>query len=350
MNDQDDTKSGNLADTSEEDPVFVPLQETSRPLLLALRVFGLYHDPSEPSKIAPEHSFSAHRSGVKHTTFTYISTAYSGIITLVLLLNILRYIPAFFVGHEFNSELTVFRVIVAGYFFNCFLNTAILFFACHKSDRLNAFFGYYNKISTDEIARKLKIRTSCPKLRRRVLLISLIAVGLVLLNTGGGLYVTFYDIKGGSATTFTNPFPTHFTTLAMVSIVTLYCSAAWIIPVVFITTFASVLRYQLGVVTESIKDLMDTREKCVIKRLNDFRIKHLHFTRAIGLLDRDFKYLFATSYISSLWLCCFILYQLINSNDLPTVSAIIYGTWLASYLLIVISISIAAAHVNGQVC
>ena len=349
-----DIKYGNLTimNSSEENQDFEPLQKTTKPLLLVMKVFGLYHDPSIQSRILPELSPTAVKRVKKHTASAYILTAYSGLVTLFLLLNILRYIPAFFVGHQYtsNHELTVFRVILAGWYFNCFLNTAILFYACHKNGRLNGFFGYYNKISTDEIARKLKTQTNCANFRRKVLLNSLVAVGLVLLNVVGSLYIAFMDLEGGSATVATNPFPIHFTTLAIVSIVTVYCSAAWSIPVVFVTTLASVLRYQLGIVTYRIRDLMHTKEKCVIKKLNDFRIKHLHYTNAIDLLDRDFQYLFAASYVCSIWICCFTLYQLVNTKDLPTGSAIMYGVWLSCNLLIVLIISISAARVTDQVC
>ena len=332
-----------------EEKDFVPLQETTRSLLLAMKVFGLFHDPSVASRIQPEHCLRTHRSGIQQTAFTYISTAYSGIITLVLLLNLLRYIPAFFVGHDFTSELTVFRVIVIGWYFNCFLNIAIIFYACYRKDRLNKFFEYYNKISTDEIARKLKIQTNCARFRRNVCLGTIIAIVLVLFNTVGSLYMVFSDLENGSAIVMTNPLPVHYSSLALVAILSLYCSAAWILPVVFVITFASVLRHQLGTVTKSIKDLMDTKEKCVIRRLNDFRLKHLHYTKAIDLLDRDFQYLFAALYITALWMCCFILYQLVNTKDLPTFSMIMYGAWLTSNIVIVLALSISAAHVNDQV-
>ncbi|KAK3092802.1 hypothetical protein FSP39_007364 [Pinctada imbricata] len=327
-----------------------PLHTTTKTLLTAMKLFGIYHELPLNHVTASTEDVNSEKNPTCVFQFRgKILKIYCAFLSVFLLFNSLRYVAAIFIDDGNKDGLTVLRIVIYGWIINGLLNSISLFVACHKKDRLHKFFECYNKICSDETASEIGLNKKCSRFRRIVATCTIVAMVITVGNAAGFTYLTLSDPKQPIGTVMTNPFGVNFASLALVVLVCLYCTAVWMLPVAFLVSFCIILRYQMKTLRESLEKIVDLGEEKAIRKIIDYRLKHLQLTKLISMLDVDFRYLFGWLHVSGIWTSCFNLYQIINDDSAELLLFTMYITWLVFYQVGVFGTSIAAACLSDEV-
>ncbi|KAK3093449.1 hypothetical protein FSP39_015860 [Pinctada imbricata] len=325
------------------------MQNKARSLLFLMKIFGLYH--CEDIGILPD---SENEDSETRRTWP-VSRCFGFFVTLLLFFNVVRYLVAMIIDDEPGSDLRVLRINCLGWFTNCFLSTLILFISCERKDGFKRFFTYYDKIENDELSRKLGVDADLDyaaheKFFRRFTIFTII---VLIVNFAMIFGMMFFDLNDWTTSLFISPFPNHPATYVAISIVLVFCNAAWVAPMMFVTSFCMFMKNGFQSLKKKLKSNCDSRSRkptaTVICRLQDIRKKHGEFEEAVSLLDNVFRYFLANMYGTSLCMVCFILYQLVNSNNMETLPLFIFIIWLTGNIFGILLISVAAAIVHEEV-
>ncbi|XP_062610018.1 uncharacterized protein LOC134271816 [Saccostrea cucullata] len=329
---------------------FTPIQTHLRPFLVLLQCFAL-HYPENGQSLSHMKKIKAVHPMESPTRESKLSVqfVYCLVILIIMSLNVLRYIPSFWVGYDFIPNLTTPRVINIVWFCQCFFNSVFIFKTCSRYGNLHAFIHFYNSISTDEISRRLNLKTSYVKFRKIVWFMVAIGSGMIIFNVTGCFLIIFIEENKTFEILQTDPFPASRLVTLPILIVGLYCFAAWLLPLGLVALLLLLIKYQFDTITSRLQKLLKEDGQKAIFKINEIRLKHLQITKAVEILDRDIRLFFAGVYLAGILICCFIAYNLINRKISGTFEMVMYLYWLIMNKIIIISSSVLAAQVNEAV-
>lgn len=331
---------------------FLPICKAFKPLFSCMTLFGIYHERRRAAIIdnANRDEMSATNGGSKHTSNTF-GKFYHLFIMVAMIMNAVRYIPSFWVGMNYMSDITISRVIVCAWLIQSAITGIILFIMCENNNQLPEFVYMYNQLMTDRVAKEIKLNSHCGKLKAYSMSSVLIGVPLVLANTIGIFALSFMDKTNSFRASVVNPFDHESIPLSILMITTfLFESAVWILPVFFFICISLTLSLQFRSLnfsfSQAMKDEASGQTPMLMDCLKSIRRKHHQLCKAVEVLDGGFKYLIMNVFGINIFITMFIMYQLISGKPLDTLTFVINLFWFVCEVSIILVIAFFSTNLT----
>lgn len=293
------------------------MYEHFKPLLWCMGAAGLYHEPPPEDASWPRKIFS--------------TRTYCLIISVLLWLNWLRYIPIFFLGiHDFRP----FELLSFCWFLQGALNGLICFRACAKKDHMAEFIRMWNIFKADNEMKREDLTLS----RREIwpwliacLIFSWSFIALDFFMYLAGLLGMF---ERGQVwlNTYLKPFPLVSVNYAICLIIEIFLTSAWIFPfsLIIVTTIglikiASNFERNMEEDMDAAQDQWpwsssdtpdETKTSLPISQPPDikkWRKCHLKICDLVQQLDKDYGMIILTFSLVAVPKLCYITYNLIHT-------------------------------------
>ena len=330
-----------LENTDTEPETYLPLQYNLKPLIKSLQFFGLYI----PKNIYNADSMddSKKRLGFGKLGLQFFKV-YAYVWLIISTFWLLRYIPSFWVGIDYKPGFTTIRIVQLSWMIQCYTNTIFILRASTSPDRLPAFYQHFNTILTDGCSNCIKMKPNCINVRTRVRVATSIAWIFFASNV---TIITFYTNRGLNVTV-SDPFSSDVSYYVFLCI-GVWEVGAWIFPIVFNVGILNIVRFQFKSFAALLEKSMKENPNLVLTNIRQMRLKHVQLCKCVTILEKDIKYVIASVYVTTLFIACFIVFQMVTTSELNTIEYVIYSGWLAQNIGLLLAISIAAALVNEEV-
>ncbi|XP_077981992.1 uncharacterized protein LOC144437000 [Glandiceps talaboti] len=325
--------------------------EAMWPLILAMKMFGLWHSNNVIDPQSRKQNTDAKR-GILKTIFCL--RTYCIFVILVLWLNVFRYVPAFFYGppNAMLEEKLFAKVIYVAFLLQCAGNATVMFYATSKLDKLPKFFHHWEgRIQTSE-----ENRVDLAFVRRRSVVFTVLAVIYIIFHLIYRSYCIFgpNEWMNNSTVVFVAPFPDSLSIHACFLVVDVFECASWVYSIFFYILICLVIRNQFQLFDKRLdKAVIIAYEKNggMPENFEELRCQHQELCVAVNHSNGGlFTYINVIAYGTMLPLVCFLLHQLLFSqtyaDDISDI--MMYVIWLISIFINVPLVSWTAAIVNTR--
>ena len=320
----------------------VPLEIRLKPIINSLQLFGLYIPKYSEHMDASTIRSDAVRNKIHHRLIKIYSFMWLAISTFW----IFRNLPSFWVGYDFKTGLTASRIIQFSWSVQCYSNTIFLIRASLSCDRLPAFYKLFDQVETTRIQDGRMPTPHHVNVRKRVIISTTVCWVLAFMSAAAILYVTL----NGMNPTINDPFPQE-TAFSLFLFLGVWEIGAWIFPIIFNVAVLNIVKRQFSIFTEDLETIIHGNNKSqVINNIRQIRMKHLNLCKCVNILEKDIKFVVASVCITTLFLCCFIVYEMVKHPEMTSAEFVTNSGWLVINLVMLLAISIAAALVNEEVC
>lgn len=321
-----------------------------RPLHTSLALFGLSHG-SNSSLVEPAKAFDAKAKSKPPHLLSKVKKVYCVFVCCVLSLNVLRYIPSFWVGIDFVPHPTALRIVVLVWFIENAVSSIVLFVFFENKNHFERYVQQYITVISDDISKYLKTNPACQKAKRSMIRALVVGWIIVIFNAVTVGCLLFSNLTPDVTVTLCNPLSHKSIPVKIfISVLFLLLSGVWVFPVVLhysLTTAIEIRFQELHEVIENtaLEDCPNRFEtlKCV-------RYKHLQLCKMVETVDQSLSYYVANVYLLSIGTACFLIYDLISkvSGDPNITQMVVSLFWLASSFIIPFIISIKSAKVHEK--
>ncbi|KAK6183495.1 hypothetical protein SNE40_010968 [Patella caerulea] len=319
------------------------IQDVMKPVLVILELFGLFYTQRD-NKIDAKETKDGSECVVEKKHSNKFKKMYCWVVLCCLAVSTLRYIPGFWTGASFVPGFTVLKVINASWFCQGLFSATVTLFNCH-SGSWNDFFKLWNKAIQNAHCKGLCLLL---KNLRRFAVICIIFAWVFWIFNVVGIFLMVFIFNTDFINSFTNPLPDNSAWRVILLLIHAYFSAisAFSIPLVLVCSKSIAGAFYL----------LSHRLSCAIKtnptkfpaNLEQLRRQHLELCNLVDILDRPMRILLVNLLTIYIFLACFNLYQLINSNN-NLVNTMMMVMWLLTAYLGVGFVSWFAATVHEAV-
>ena len=292
-------------------------------LQLSMAIFGIYLPPSniQSARDRPVEE----KVGSKPSKFLL----YSIVVLSLLWGSFVRFIVSFFLDTLTTAEIMLRLVSVCWQLQVC-LNATVMVKTSYNGNQLNMCRDNFSKVLPK--ISELGIETDLRKMNRNLLIGYILCWACILFNTI--TILTVFAIQIGIIQDillplFLSPFPVHTVTKVVAGILHLFNSVTWLLPILYFVTMTSILKYAFYTCELALqKELTESNsERSVFpESIEDIRFLHLDICKSVEILDRDFSYLLANLYATSIPLACLFTYALIKTQP-DTFNIILCTFW-----------------------
>ncbi|XP_060070870.1 uncharacterized protein LOC132550798 [Ylistrum balloti] len=217
--------------------------------------------------------------------------------------------------------------------------------ACWSSDHLQSFFRNFDVIVVDRSACGESTESKYNKMKKLVTFRTIVIWGFFFFTAASIILQSVTEYNKYFVAGITNPFPHGYipVTIFFVSL-QVWEIGAWLFPILYQVTLFKFLCSGFTSLNNDISKMIEDNSK----KIKDIRGKHLQLCKTVAILEEDSKYLLTGTYVTNIFLLCFIVYQMLTSGTLPVIEYLTYSSWLAMNALITIIVSLTAAEVNEK--
>jgi len=308
-----------------------------QPLFLPMKLFGLFIDDIRDYEGMPKRSPAS----------VFGNRLYQGIVVLIFWINFGKTLASFWVDKDHRHDDTLVLAMML-FYLQTALQATICFFTMQirtsKKSALKSLMLYWNSQPNFD---ELVIEPYMIKSIKRTLLVSYF---LMALNSVFNALIAFFPSESLQllARALMSPLPIDNIAVKTVSfVVTLYCTAAWLMPLAIFTAVCLTLTHQCGRLRKAMR-LTASADK--LRRVIILRRQHSSLCGSVRKADNLFKFLTLVVYVTNIPLVCFLLYHLIfiEYNDTPTV--LILSFWFTDVIVVMVGVSLLGASINNKVC
>ncbi|XP_050407229.1 uncharacterized protein LOC126822383 [Patella vulgata] len=299
-----------------------------RPLLKCMQLFGMYYD--------------RFGSGSTSHRLSKFSKVYSVAVIVLVWINVLRYIPSFWVGFDYQPNHTVNRVIKQTWLLQCAVTTSILLWHCRKGTWNSFYNTWYGIITTGSWSNYINTKTK--KMRRICKIFLFLGIIYFIFSIFSSL---LSEILFNSSVMLTNPFPANVESAIAIIIFELFDVAAWIFPGMFMIAMCYCLKLAFSMVKLCLESSVQKLQGFP-DNLNDIRHIHLKLCRMVEHLDKPISLWIVNVVGCNVFLACFIMYDLVRSGQNELVVIILKCSWLTNDILTVFITCWFMAAVNEE--
>ena len=319
------------------------LYQAMSPMIRCMEIFGVWHS----DVIAPERKLR--RKSFCNKIFNIYN--YSILVLILLWLNLLRWLPSFFVGSNLDPSRLYFKVIYLAFLLQCALNHSVIFWITSKPDRIAAFFQHWEKIQNHP---DTAVNLAWVHKRAKIFaVLGCIYVFLHFLNQTSSVFSPIESMYNSSQI-FVAPFEPNPIIHIVIILMNIFDFATWIFSIFIFMIFAMTLRHQFENILQRIEaSITDATNRGVFPEdFETLRRQHTDLCVAVQKANHGlFTYLNIITYATMVPLACFLLYQLLFSGiDGDNVSAfLMYTIWILSIFINVCVVSWIAALTSSTV-
>lgn len=175
-----------------------------RPLHTSLALFGLSHG-SNSSLVEPAKAFDAKAKSKPPHLLSKVKKVYCLFVCCVLSLNVLRYIPSFWVGIDYVPHPTALRIVVLVWFIENAVNCIVLFVFFENKNHFERYVQQYITVISDDISKYLKTNPACQKAKRSMIRALVVGWIMVIFNAVTVGCLLFSNLTPDVTVTLCNP-------------------------------------------------------------------------------------------------------------------------------------------------
>ena len=327
---QSDLETSTVIDemTGEDDYTEVKAYRQLRPLLVLMKIFGLYY-----KRCVDKHGVLRTEKWMYYCIF----------INAIMVFNVLRSFTVYRFGDDFNHAL-VQKVLFTIWSSECALKGIILTLAYYRKDGFPHFFTQWK--STCHNDRLDKVCLFMMKKYICLTFLFLIANSVVFILVL--MYVPLLDdiyvevvwrgaLKDGRKEIFKT----------VLGLMAPLLSTSSMFPVSLFVVLSSALGKQMNKLTEEMHAVLHDED--FYQKIEYYRIRHQKLCMLIKTLDKIFAPMIAAIYSANIPMFCLVLYTMLTSIDIHVSLTLLNLFWLCFILLQMTIVSITAAWVNIQV-
>ena len=260
-----------------------------------------------------------------------IYMVYSVFVVSALWGNFIKVIVSFVVEALSKDEIMI-RFIGVLWQLQVCLNATIMVKASHPrfGNQIIACQDCFSKVLPN--AYELGIHAETRLMRRNLMIISTFGWTVILFNVITIIVIFTLPpeiIKNNFVTLFTAPLPLTIPTKTLAAIIHVFNSVAWILPMLYFVSMTTVIKSAFCMCNKALQSEIAARESgndMLPTKLADIRTLHLEICKTVELLDKDFRYILACLYMTSIPLSCFIVYNFIKTQH-DLFDTILYVFW-----------------------
>lgn len=307
-----------------------------QPLFLPMKLFGLYIDDIRGYEGIPN------RSRVS----LFANRLYQCLVLLLFWLNFGKTLASFWVDKDQRHDDTLVLAMML-WFLQTALQGTICFFTMQitpKKSGLKSLMSYWNSQPNFD---ELVIEPYMIKCIKRTLLVTYFLVALNLLFNALIAFLPSESLQL-LARALMSPLPIDSIAVKTLSfLVSLYCTAAWLMPLAMFTAVCLTLTHQCGRLRKAMRL---TASADGLARVIILRRQHSSLCGSVRKADNLFKFLTLVVYVTNIPLVCFLLYYLIFIKYNDTTTVVILSFWFANVIVIMVGVSFLGATINNKVC
>ena len=298
-------------------------------VLFPMKLFGLY---IQEATSACGQDFSSRRRPY------YLKRAYQCFVLALLWGYFLKACAHWIISSRSNVPMLLWN-------FQTALQGTICFFTMHltgKKSNLKSLLMYWNtQPNFDELVTE-PYMIKCVK-RTQLAVYFLMAFNTVLY--GLILFLPSESLQP-LADSVISPLPDSMASRVIFFFLSLYCSAAWLMPFGIFTAVCLTLIHQCHRLRKTLRLTASANE---IRRIKILRQQHSSLCGSVRKVDNLFKFLTLVVYVTNIPLVCFLLFDLIFSRPNGVTTQLTLSFWFVTVALIMIIVSFLGAHLNSKV-
>ena len=318
------------------------VQDILKPLLLSMKLFGVYHDINDLTSVRPTNGKPSQvMPKTKLCSWVTFSRVYCITVLVLMWADLIRYaiaVPPIDEGLTARIVLVVWFVLVA-------LGDLVMFITCENKHYLHAFYKYWNDIYQDTGCVSSECRGK--GLVKAVVIGTVVGWVWVFFDIVSVLYLNFWTNEG-FIETFMKPLPGSDIVYVVVMLLHILATGIYVFPIIFIVVTCHIVKSSFDRLTELVEKHISNSADGVPPKLDKIRRLHLHLCRAVSVLDRTVRLLVAVEYAINIPLACFIVYQLINVK-VSLITVIVNVFWLSFGIISICAITLNCAQVHEAV-
>ena len=299
-----------------------------RPLLLCMRIFGLYFRRTVDSK---------GRSYMEHIVLLCF------IVNFLNVINVLRSFTVYSAADTFDNVL-VQKVLFTVWSSECTFKGLLMMSNCYSQNGFPKFFKEW-----DAVCGNVKLSKVCLFMMKKYICLTLVfivvnsVVFTLILIYVPVLETIYLDVVWKNATQYENVivFKITLTFLAVLN------SSASMFPVSLFVTLSFAIGKRLQKYTDELENAK--ADENFLNNLEEYRIRHQSLCKVVAILDSIFSYMLAAVYIANIPMFCLVLYTMVTTMKIHLSLVLINLFWLSFILLQMTIVSVTAAWVNVQV-
>ncbi|XP_067681331.1 uncharacterized protein [Haliotis asinina] len=323
-----------------KDFMFTTTEDRLKPLLMTMKLFGMYFNPKQDSSTLEYPPNGRKRISTSILAF-FGHRMYCYMVLLLMWFNFVRCAVAV---PPYNESLP-FRILLTFWYLQCALNATIMVVSCQRHSHLRSFYYQWDSLlqnnTSNHIGRGFKCQVKYfmfPTL-----------CGWIAFSMGTAAAFT---ISVGNLSTskiflseIVKPFPETQWAVALHLILHIFCSAAWIFPVIFVFVVSRIIKAQFHRFGKVLSKQIQEAGDHIPERLPELRSLYMQFCQAVNIINRTFKWILGISFFLQVFLACFTLYQMING---PQGMFLFFANsfWLGSCFLLIILLTRSSSDVH----
>ncbi|XP_071078967.1 uncharacterized protein [Haliotis cracherodii] len=318
----------------------IALEKRMKPLLISMKIFGMYFDPQQDSNALEQSQNGRKRISTSLLSF-FSHRVYCYMVLLLLWFNFVRNAVGIF---PLNKGLPL-RICLTFWYLQCSLNATIMVVSCQRLGHLRSFYKHWDSLFNNNVTKEIGCGYKCPITYLNVATSSAWAV--IVVSVAACFTVTLGNVSNSNLflVDILRPFPVEQWTVALNVIVFTFDTCAWVFPVIFVVEVSRVIKGQFlrfgQVLSKQIKEADDN----IPERLPELRSRYTQLCQAVDIINRTFKWILGLSLFLQVFLACFVSYQLINYRE-EMFKTFIYSYWLGSCFVIVILLTMSSSGVH----
>lgn len=303
-----------------------------------MKLFGLFfEDMASPCGLE---DVSANR---RFSSFA--KRSYQCFVLLILWANVCKTMASFGINNDLIDSSGVQALVpLLLWYLQTALQATICFFTMNltpKKSGLKSLVMYWNtQPNFDELVTEPYMIKS---VKRTMLLIYFLVVLNVVLY-GLIMFLPSESLQPLAKAMFI-PFPDSLGVRIVTFIISLYCTAAWLMPFGIFTAVCLTLIHQCHRLRKTLRLTASASE---IRRIKIVRQQHSSLCGSVRKVDNLFQFLTLVVYITNIPLVCFLLYDLIFKSD-GVITQLTLSFWFVTVAFIMVSVSFLGAHLNSKV-
>lgn len=323
-----------------------------QPLRLSLGIFGICHR-RQKSEVNPAIDDPAKKTSiiVKRSTENFLRF-YCVFVCTLLSLNVLRYLPSFWVGIDFIPNLTSLRIITLLFYLQNAIVSIVLFIFYDNRNHFESYVKQYIDAVEDQISKSLMLNPKSNRIRKCGARNLAIGWTYFTINASLTIFAINTNFSPVIPVLACNPFPnTSLSVRVLASFVQIISSGVSIFPVVMFCTLVSAIEFLYDDLYDVMKQTTIEQSSCRLDIFKNIRKKHLQLCKMVETVDQSLQFYVAAVFVINLGIACFTTYEMINksvpSTDLAHIS--ILSFWLAFAILTTLIITKKAATLHEKV-
>ncbi|XP_067682715.1 uncharacterized protein [Haliotis asinina] len=290
----------------EKDP-FPSIEDRLKPLLVSMKILGIYFDPTlAKNKVEPSETYPsrANPSG----WWRSVNRVYCYIVLLLLWCNVGRCAVGLF---PLDEGLPL-RIILTTWVLLCALNATITVVACQKLTHLRSFYKHWDSVFQCPLRDSMGCGSKFPEQYLKIgtatgWFLGLFNVTALCIIMFCNLPISLVYIKA-----FARPFPESQWVIIFNLVMQVFQSGAWIFPIIFISITARVIRAQFLQLGSVISKRIEEADGHFPDQLPELRFHYTQLCQAVDIVNRSFKWFLGARFVPDIFLACFVSYQIIN--------------------------------------